>query len=97
VVEDDASHPMIADVTTDFVYARLRRSVAQEPTGYSRTLLERWARHARDWASGGDTDLSLVAPKSDRHGALDVFIFFINGAKERAPAAARALLEEIHR
>jgi hypothetical protein len=32
-----------------------------------------------------------------KSGARDVFVFFINGAKERAPAAAQALLDRLQR
>ena len=89
-------YPAIADVTGDFVYARLRESVATEPTGYSKSDLAAWAERAQQWAKGEPSvHLPLIAqpaPASRR----DVFIYFINGAKERAPAAACALLSQLH-
>jgi uncharacterized protein YecE (DUF72 family) len=59
-----------------FVYARLQRCRAEEPTGYPAPEIEDWARQARGWAGEG----------------REVFAFFIAGAKERAPHAAQALI-----
>jgi uncharacterized protein YecE (DUF72 family) len=97
VYEDDATHPGVADLTSSFVYARLRRSTASCATGYSLAALKQWALRARTWAKGTEpTDLPRVASKP---GAADlprdVFIYFINGAKERAPAAAQKLISLI--
>jgi uncharacterized protein YecE (DUF72 family) len=97
VFEDDDEYPAIADVTTSFVYARLRRSVASQPTGYSKRALQEWAERARAWAAGEHPeDLARVAPTGNTPTAnRDVFVLFINGAKERAPAAARQLIENL--
>ncbi|HWK75752.1 MAG TPA: DUF72 domain-containing protein [Povalibacter sp.] len=99
VFEDDESYPGFADVTGNFVYARLRRSESSEPTGYSLPALQAWTERARTWARGHEpTDL----PRIQEEGAAkttprDVFIYFINGAKERAPAAAMQLIENLSR
>ncbi|MBL8266965.1 DUF72 domain-containing protein [Steroidobacter sp.] len=86
-------YPNFADVTGDFVYARLRKAEASEPTGYSIPALQAWADRAQVWASGGSpADLPYVAKDKAAKQPRDVFVFFINGAKERAPAAARHLL-----
>jgi uncharacterized protein YecE (DUF72 family) len=85
--------PNFADVTADFVYARLRKAEASEPTGYSKQDLDAWSKRAKLWAEGGaPEDLPYVTNTAPARKARDVFIFFINGAKERAPAAARHLL-----
>jgi uncharacterized protein YecE (DUF72 family) len=76
---DDEKYPMLDDITADFVYARLRLCTLEEPTGYSPAALDAWAERGRDWCAGG----------------RDCFIYFINGAKVRAPAAARALIERL--
>jgi uncharacterized protein YecE (DUF72 family) len=95
VFTDSPEYPSIADVTGDFVYARLRCAEASEPSGYSPKALDAWAQCAKTWAAGGDPEsLSPISvPKKSK--ARDVFVYFINGAKERAPAAAMALLERL--
>jgi uncharacterized protein YecE (DUF72 family) len=94
VYEDDDTHPGAADLTSTFVYARLRRSNASILTGYAPDDLKRWSRRAKTWALGKEpTDLPRIAPKPKAVATpRDVFIYFINGAKERAPAAAQKLL-----
>jgi uncharacterized protein YecE (DUF72 family) len=76
---DDAKFPAFEEVTADFAYLRLRRCVEEEPTGYSPEALDAWAERARGLAADG----------------RDVFLYFINGAKVRAPAAAQALIEKL--
>ena len=94
VYEDDKDYPGCADLTASFIYARLRQCVASVETGYAPAALNLWADRARSWAKGAEpADLPRVEPKTKAKSvARDVFIYFINGAKERAPAAARALI-----
>ena len=90
---DSADYPAIADVTAPFVYARLEQAVEAVPTGYDDAQLDRWAAAARTWAAGGPPDgLPYVAGSAPAAGARDVFMFFINGAKVRAPQGATALI-----
>ncbi len=86
--------PTFADISATFVYARLRKAVATEPTGYSEPDLQAWRERAQLWAEGGaPNDLPYVSDTKPAHQPRDVFVFFINGAKERAPAAAQHLLK----
>ena len=97
VFTDSPDHPSFADLTADFVYARLMCSRADEPTGYSQDALARWAGRARTWASGGRPD-DLPYLEAQPTGATkhrDVFLYFISSAKERNPAAAMALLRRL--
>ena len=95
VVESD-KHPLIADLTGDFVYARLQRTSEKEKTGYPRRALELWAKRARHWAAGAAADdLATIAAPLPARGRRDVFIYMISGAKIRAPAAAMAMLEQL--
>jgi uncharacterized protein YecE (DUF72 family) len=58
--------------------------------------LQRWRERARDWAGGSQPDdLRLVSDTKAATQPRDVFLYFINGAKERAPAAAMALLKAL--
>jgi uncharacterized protein YecE (DUF72 family) len=76
---DDAKHPAFTDLTADFAYLRLRRCTEDEPTGYPPDALHRWLTQLREWSTEG----------------RDCFLYFINGAKVRAPAAAQALIERL--
>ena len=94
VYADSEKYPAIADVTGDFVYARLQRTVEAEATGYPVGELERWAERFRIWSGGGaPNDLPTCAPGAVA-GAQPrpCFVYFISGAKVRAPAAAARFL-----
>jgi uncharacterized protein YecE (DUF72 family) len=96
VFADAEQFPSFSDLTSDFAYARLMMSDAAIETGYADAALDAWAARAKLWAAGAaPDDLPCIeeAPKKQR--PRDVFIFFINGAKERAPAAAMALLQRL--
>ncbi|GAA0736199.1 DUF72 domain-containing protein [Sphingomonas japonica] len=96
VFADSADYPAIADVTGDFVYARLENAEAQYVAGYAPSALDRWSDAAQEWAEGGSPE-GLPYAGADRalRQPRDTFIFMINGAKEKAPAAAQALIERI--
>jgi len=81
VYTDSAQFPAIADERSDLAYLRLMRSSADCPTGYAPAALAAWAQGARDWTAMGP--------------AREVLLFFINGAKERAPAAALDLIRRL--
>jgi len=96
VLVDSEKHPMIADVTTDFVYARLQRTSEKFRTGYAPVALDTWATRAQAFVSGEvPADLTKLAEPPRGKGERDVFIYMISGAKVRAPAAAMALLERL--
>ena len=96
VVADHDDYPQIADPTADFVYARLMRARAKLATGYPADELDEWARISRSWAKGhAPEELKYAAAKPPPAKARDVFVFAINGAKLRAPAAAMALSERV--
>ncbi|HYW55483.1 MAG TPA: DUF72 domain-containing protein [Polaromonas sp.] len=93
---DSDDYPSFADQTSDFVYVRLMRSQARLKSGYAPKALDEWAETARLWASGGEPpELPRVSALPTAGKPRDVFVFFINGAKERAPAAAMALLQRL--
>jgi uncharacterized protein YecE (DUF72 family) len=96
VFTDATQYPSFADLTGPFVYARLMRSVADEPHGYPSEALDDWARHAHAWARGEDPSALPHAAAGQPEGTpREVFIFFISSAKERNPAAAMALQARI--
>jgi len=92
VFADHATYPAIADVTSDFVYARLQTGKDSVPTAYKPKALDDWAERAKIWASGGTPeDLPIIDPgvKTPRT-PREVFVYFIHEGKVRAPAAAMA-------
>jgi uncharacterized protein YecE (DUF72 family) len=98
VFAEHATYPSIADVTGDFVYARLQRGDESLKQGYSAKALDAWAKRAQTWAEGGEPqDLSKVDKKAAAKKPRDVFMYFIHEAKVRAPAAAMALIERLGR
>ena len=91
------TYPEIADLTADFVYARLQTGKDDVPTAYPPAELDEWAGRMQTWAAGGApaelpiVDPAYAAPKKPR----DVFAFVIHEGKIRAPAAAMALIERV--
>ena len=79
VFADSTKYPCLSEQTGTFSYVRLQDAREEEATGYSSAELDGWAGKAREWAQGG----------------REVFVFFINGAKVRAPAAAEALIRKL--
>ena len=77
VVADAAGKwPMIEEVTADFAYVRLHGAEELYASGYTPEALRRWATTVRRWADGG----------------ADVFVYFDNDAKVRAPVDAQGLI-----
>ena len=86
-------YPEIADVTADFVYARLQKGSDDIKTCYPEPALDAWAARLKDWAAGGEpSDLPKIDPDSKpAKKPRDVFAFFITSGKVNAPNGARAL------
>jgi uncharacterized protein YecE (DUF72 family) len=92
VFTDSPDHPSFADITGDFVYARLMRSRASQAAGYPAKERKAWAGRVAAWAAGDDpADLPHVGAAAAPAKPRDVFVYFISAAKERNPAAAVAL------
>jgi uncharacterized protein YecE (DUF72 family) len=80
IVYGDADEvPCIDDPTADFAYARLKRMSEDVASGYDEAALKAFEDQAGRWAAAG----------------RDSYIYMINGAKVRAPAAALALSERL--
>lgn len=96
VLTDSDTHPTIADPTAGFSYARLLRAREELPTGYGEAQLDHWADVAKHWARGGRPEgFDYIEGDPPQSEGRDVFVFMINGAKVRAPAAAMALIERL--
>ncbi|MCR4282231.1 MAG: DUF72 domain-containing protein [Bauldia sp.] len=96
VYADSDDYPAIADVTADFVYARLQRSREKLPTGYPPADLDDWAKRAKAWQAGREPDdLPRFGTGKAKKAKRDVFVYMIAGDKVRAPAAAMGLIERL--
>lgn len=92
VFTDSPDYPSFADLSGDFVYARLMRSRAAITTGYPTAELGQWAGRIQTWRRGEDPDdLPHVGARQPAGAPREVFVYFISAAKERNPAAAMTL------
>lgn len=98
VAADSVEWPLVVDLTADFVYGRLHGSHKLYTSGYGPKALDEWARLVRGWARGQDPARNAIgarrigARQKPRQGGRDVFLYFDNDAKVRAPKDALALI-----
>lgn len=96
VFTDSDEYPPIPDLTGPFAYVRMMRTQSQLPEGCTDEVLAGVAACAHAWRDGGEpTNLPRVEDQPPAGKPREVFMFFISGAKERAPAAAMALLRRL--
>lgn len=93
VCADTVEWPRLMDLTSDFVYCRLHGSQVLYVSGYAEAALQAWARRVAAWAQGrepADAERILDKP-APRRATRDVFVYFDNDAKVRAPFDAQRL------
>lgn len=97
VCADTVEWPRLMDLTSDFVYCRLHGSEELYASGYDDRSLDEWAARVVTWAKGDEpADAERVAGKG-RKLKRDVFVYFDNDAKVRAPVDAHALQQRVTR
>ena len=85
VYADSDEHPAIADVTADFVYARLQRSSADEETGYAAATSINGRSARRSWAAGGaPEDLTVCRRRQRRRRRSATCSCFSSAARRNA-------------
>ncbi len=95
VCADTVDWPKLMDLTSDFVYCRLHGDRSRYPGGYDNAALDRWASHINLWARGVEPlDAERVGGRA-RPKRRDVFVFFDNDNKVRAPANAMELIRRL--
>jgi uncharacterized protein YecE (DUF72 family) len=94
VCADAVEWPLLMDVTADFVYCRLHGSKELYASGYGKAALRRWAARTKTWRSGGQPKEArhVISSAPPRRKPRDVYVYFDNDAKVRAPADARCLM-----
>ena len=97
VVADTIEWPLLMDVTADFVYCRLHGSEQLYASGYEVDAIDTWARRVVAWSRGQEvTDGEKAHPKpAPKRAARDVFVYFDNDAKVRAPFDAQSLRRRV--
>jgi uncharacterized protein YecE (DUF72 family) len=107
VIADTVAWPLLFDLTADFVYCRLHGSLELYSSGYEDVPLDTWAGRVAAWARG--EDVQDEAPEATPHGhhaspkgprrrtSRDVYLYFDNDAKVRAPFDAQGLRARVDR
>lgn len=96
VCADTVEWPRLMDLTSDFVYCRLHGSEELYRSGYDAGALDAWARRVRAWSAGKLMQDGEFAGKAASGTApRDVFLYFDNTDKLRAPQDALALVERL--
>ncbi|MGF9691323.1 DUF72 domain-containing protein [Rhizobium sp. 0TCS1.26] len=97
VVADTVEWPLLADLTSDFVYCRLHGSEELYASGYADDALDRWARLVATWADGDDPEDAphVTTRLPHRKSGRDVYLYFDNDAKVRAPKDAQSLIAKL--
>lgn len=97
VCADTVDWPLLMDVTADFIYCRLHGSTELYKSNYSAKDLEQWAKRAAAWARGQESPdgrhVSTTAPR--KRACRDVFVYFDNTDKVKAPGNALALEQRL--
>ena len=97
VLSESDDYPALFDAASDLFYARIMRTESALAEGLTPGTLDALAACARLLQRGGlPTDMPLIEVAPDGPAtSREVFVYFIAGAKERAPAAAMALLRRL--
>jgi len=100
VVADTAGKwPLVEELTADFMYLRLHGDKELYSSGYDDSALDDWARRIRAWAGGKQPEgARRLSEQGDSSSAeRDIYCYFDNDIKVRAPYDARQLLEKLGR
>jgi uncharacterized protein YecE (DUF72 family) len=97
VVADTAGKwPYLEDVTADFLYLRLHGDKELYASGYTEAALDRWADRIRAWKAGDEPrEARRAAGPARRTRGRDVYCYFDNDVKVRAPFDADRLMHKL--
>lgn len=89
--------PYAEDVTSDFMYLRLHGDSELYVSGYTEEAISEWASRIRQWKRGRQPGNARLVTKRARASAQerDVFVYFDNDAKVKAPRDAKRLVEAL--
>ncbi len=96
VCADTVKWPRLMDVTADFVYCRLHGSEELYVSGYDSDSLDQWAQRVAAWERGHEAEGDHASAQPAQHlPHRDVYVYFDNDAKVRAPFDAQGLIERV--
>ncbi len=95
VCTDSATGPRLMDVTSDFVYCRLREPREGGANFYDHAALACWAQRINAWARGEEPRDAERVGGAARPRGRDVFVAFDHAAKMRAPDQAMELIRRL--
>ena len=97
VADTSGKWPLMEDVTSDFVYARLHGEEELYVSGYTDEAIDRWAKKVRAWLKGEEAPGAQHTGEKakPRKAGRDVFVYFDNDVKVKAPRDARSLMARI--
>lgn len=98
VVADTVDWPLLMDITADFVYCRLHGSEQLYTSGYEADAIATWANRVQRWAHGLEVEDGRKACTRNARGrsSRDVYVYFDNDAKVRAPFDAQSLIRAVN-
>ena len=101
VCADTVAWPRLMDATSDFIYCRLHGSKVLYASGYGQKEIAMWARWVTAWLAGREPDAATdrevkrAQRPARKRAKRDVYVYFDNDAKVRAPFDAQALIAEV--
>lgn len=89
--------PYAEDVTASFVYARLHGAEELYASGYDDASLDWWAHRFALWGAGLEpADAQRVGRPAPPRARRDVYVYFDNDRKVRAPYDAARLMNRLN-
>jgi uncharacterized protein YecE (DUF72 family) len=99
VCADTVEWPRLMDLTSDFMYCRLHGSEVLYASGYDEAALDQWSVRVHAWLRGKEPEDAerVIKDKGPKRASRDVFVYFDNDAKVRAPFDAKGLTARMNK
>lgn len=88
--------PYFEDITADFIYIRLHGDEELYVSGYDDKTLDFWSERIKRWKAGLEaSDKLTMTDDPIPYIERDVYVYFDNDAKVRAPVDAKSLINRL--
>lgn len=89
--------PYLEDLTADFVYIRLHGDEELYVSGYDDQSLNFWSERINLWRNGKEpADRLTITDEKAPNIERDIYVYFDNDAKVRAPVDAKSLIQKLN-